>query len=207
MKLFNSIPFILLAISANAFAEGFYVSGEVTHSSNSLNKNHFDNSLVNAGATGLSSNESDQSNQWRLQGGYRFNPNFAVELGYIDLGKTKYKANYTGGTAHGDLKAGGLDVAALAILPVTENLALFGKAGVIGAKVESSLSATAPAAFASKNDTTHEFLPLLGVGASYKVTQNVDLRADFDHVSGIGKSGKTGEMDSNMLSIGATYNF
>jgi OmpA-OmpF porin, OOP family len=48
---------------------------------------------------------------------------------------------------------------------------------------------------------------LLGVGASYKLTQNVDLRADFDHVSGLGKSSKTGKMDDNIFSLGAVYNF
>lgn len=33
--------------------------------------------------------------------GYRFNQNFAVEGGYVDLGKASYSANFTGGNANG----------------------------------------------------------------------------------------------------------
>ena len=207
MKISTCLSLLLLAASSSAFADGFYVLGEVTHSSTSLSKSHFNDSLTSAGATGLSTSTDDQSNQWRLQGGYRFNPNFAVEAGYIDLGKAKYKADYAGGSAKGELKAGGIDVAALGILPVTENFSVFGKAGVIGTRVKSKLSASGPAAAASGSDTTHEILPLVGVGATYKVSQNLDLRADFDHVSGIGKSSKTGKMSSNMISLGVAYNF
>jgi len=45
------------------------------------------------------------------------------------------------------------------------------------------------------------------VGAIYKLTQNVDVRGDYDYVSGLGSSGKTGQMDSSMFSVGVAYNF
>jgi len=212
MKLIHSIPLFCLAVSANTFAEdstknGFYVLGEVTHSSTPLDKKGFDQSLTNASATGLTSNSKDQSNQWRLQGGYKFNPNFAVEGGYIDLGKSKYKAAYNQGTAQGELKAGGFDLAALGILPITDKVSIFAKLGVMAASVDSKLKTNSASVLINKKGSEHEFLPMVGVGASYKLTDNVDLRADFDRVSNIGKSSKTGQMDSNMLSIGAAYNF
>jgi OOP family OmpA-OmpF porin len=207
MKLHFLAPLALFALTSTAFAEGFYGVGEVTHSSVSLDRTHFDTTLTTHGATGLSSSDSGSGNQWRLQGGYRFNPYLAVEAGYIDFGKTKYQASYSGGSAQGSLKAGGIDVAGLVSLPVNDNLSVFGKAGMVAAKVKSNLVAGAPAALASGNDSVNVVRPLVGVGALYKLTQNVDVRADYDYVGGLGKSNRTGKMDANLFSLGVAYNF
>jgi OOP family OmpA-OmpF porin len=207
MKLKYLAPLALFALTSTAFADGFYVLGEVTHSITSLDRNHFDNALTANGATGLSSSDKGDSNQWRLQGGYRFNQYLAVEGGYIDFGKSKYKADYLGGSAQGSLKAGGFDMAAVVSLPLNDSFSIFGKAGLVAANIKSSLSAGVPASLASGSHSSSELLPLLGVGASYKLTQNIDLRGDYDHVSGLGNAKKTGKMDDNMFSLGLVYNF
>jgi OOP family OmpA-OmpF porin len=163
--------------------------------------------LTSAGATGLSSSDSGSGNQWRLQLGYGINRNLAIEAGYIDFGKAKYSASYAGGTATGDLKAGGLDLVALGILPLTDKFSIFGKAGAVALKAKSSLTADASAVTATGKATANEVRPLIGLGASYKIANNVDLRTEFDHVNGIGKSNKTGTMDSNMISMGVAYHF
>ena len=207
MKFQHLAPLALLTLTSAAFADGFYGVGEVTRSNTSLDKNYFDGALTHNGASGLSSHDTGNGNQWRLQGGYQFNPNLAIEAGYIDFGTAKYKATYAGGTAHGSLKAGGFDVVGLALIPLSPDFSIFGKAGLVYANVKSSLSANGPAALASESNSTHVARPLLGVGASYKVAQNVDLRADFDHVSGLGKSSTTGKMNDNLFSIGVAYHF
>jgi OOP family OmpA-OmpF porin len=207
MKLHHLASLAMLALSTTAFADGFYGVGEVTRSSVSLDRNHFDNALLANGATSLSGSDSGSDTKWRLQGGYRFNPNVAVEAGYIDFGKARYSASYTGGSAQGSLKAGGVDVAALVGLPLNDSFSVFAKAGMVAAKVDSRLTAGAPASLASGSDSTHVVRPLLGVGALYKLGDHVDLRADYDHVSGLGKSDRTGKMDANMVSLGVAYNF
>jgi len=207
MKRLPLASLALLALSTTAFADGFYGVGEITRSNLSLDRNHFDSALLANGATGLASSDSGNPTRWRLQGGYRFNPNVAVEAGYIDFGKAKYSATYTGGSAQGSLKAGGVDVVALVGLPLGDSFSVFAKAGVVAASVKSSLTASGPAALASSADSTHVVRPLLGVGALYKLTDHVDLRADYDHVSGLGKSNRTGKMDANLFSLGLAYNF
>ena len=207
MKLQHLASFALLALSTPAFADGFYGVGEITRSNLSLDRNHFDSALLANGATGLSSGDSGNPTKWRLQGGYRFNPNLAVEAGYIDFGKAKYTAAYTGGSAQGSLKAGGVDVAALVGLPLNDSFSVFAKAGVVAAKVDSRLAASGAAVAASGDASTHVVRPLLGLGAIYKLSDHVDLRADYDHVSGLGKSDKTGKMTANMVSLGVAYNF
>lgn len=204
MKFQYLAPLAFILVNTTASADGFYALGEVTHSNNSLKHGKFDQQLETAGATGLSSSDKGDSNQWRLQGGYRFNQNLAVEAGYIDFGEAKYSAAYTGGTAKGKLKAGGVDVAAVLSLPVADSFSVFGKAGVVAARVKKTLSADALAVESSTS--TNVVRPLFGVGASYKLTQNVDLRADFDHVSDLGKTA-SGKMNDNMVSLGLGYNF
>jgi OOP family OmpA-OmpF porin len=207
MKLYQFAPLALLALTTMASADGFYGLGEVTYSTLSLDQKHFDSALSANGATGLSSSDSGSGAQWRLQGGYRFNPYLAVEAGYIDFGKAKYQASYAGGSAEGKLKAGGMDMAALIGLPLSDSILVFGKVGVVDAKVESNLTASAPANSASGSNSVYSVRPLVGMGAIYKLTQNVDLRGDYDYVSGLGTSSKTGQMNSSMFSMGIGYNF
>lgn len=101
-------------------------------------------------------------------------------------------------------RAGGVDVAALASLPLSDSISVFGKAGMVAAKAESSLAADGPASLASGSASEHVVRPLLGVGGLYKLTQDVDLRADYDYVNGLGKTGKT---DAKLFSLGVAYNF
>ena len=203
MKLYQLMPLSLLALSTAATASDFYLLGEATHSKNTLSNNTFDTALNGAGATGLASSDKGGSNQLRLQLGYSLSPNFAVEAGYIDFGKVKYSASYTGGTADGTLKAGGIDVSALGILPLSDSFAVFGKAGVVAAKVKSSLSSSLLNSSASSNVVR----PLLGMGVTYKLSGNMDMRAEYEHVSSLGKTATTGKMTDNMLSLGMAYHF
>jgi OOP family OmpA-OmpF porin len=196
------IPLVLLTLSTGALADNdLYVVGEVTHSRDTLKTSTFDSQLTPP----VTSNGKSNGNQWRLQLGYKVNPNFAVEAGYIDFGKAKYSATYgvSGGTAQGTVKAGGFDIAALGILPVADNFSVFGKAGIVAARVKSSLTD----ATASGEVSSNVISPLIGLGASYKVSDNMDVRAEYDHVSNLGKTSTTGKMSANMLSVGVAYHF
>ncbi|CAN5879768.1 hypothetical protein BH11PSE8_BH11PSE8_27810 [soil metagenome] len=190
-----------------ASAEGLYVVGEVTRSSDSLNRDHFDRSITSAGAAGLSSSAREGSNQWRLQGGYRFGENWAVEAGYMDLGKAKYSAAYTGGTANGSLEAAGFDAAGLYLLPLASGFTLFGKAGIVIAKVKSNLAGVPGEGAGSIDASSTSVKPLLGLGFTYALTEHIDLRSEFDHVGRIGSSNRTGTMNASMFSVGAVYHF
>jgi len=194
----------LLVCSASAWAEGFYGLGEITHSSTSLDSSYFNNVLSSNGSPASSSSTSGSGTQWRLQLGYQFNDTLAVEGGYIDFGKAKYSANYAGGSAQGSLKAGGVDIAGVASLPLNEQFALLGKLGVVVAQVKSSLSTDTLGSFGSKKTVLS---PLIGVGAVYKLNAAWDVRADLDYVSGLGKTDTTGKMSTTMLSLGAVYHF
>jgi OOP family OmpA-OmpF porin len=197
----------LVVVATTASAEGMYITGEVSRTQDAMNRGYFDNSLATAGAAGVASSAAGHGTQWRVQGGYRINPNLAIEAGYIDFGKSSYTATYAGGTAQGTLKAGGADVAGLALWPIDTKFTLFGKAGIVAASVKSSYSAATLASLPVANTSATVVRPLLGLGALYKLTDKIDLRTEFDHVSRLGTSAKTGTMNANMFSMGIGYNF
>jgi opacity protein-like surface antigen len=81
---------------------------------------------------------------------------------------------------------------------------VFGKAGIVAARVKSSLTAAAPGI--SNDASTTVVRPLVGFGTEVALTDKVSLRLDYDHVSGLGDS-STGKMNVDMVSAGLGYKF
>jgi OOP family OmpA-OmpF porin len=207
MKLRMVLFGALSVATASAHAGDWYGLGLVTGSSASLDKSTTDQALTAAGAAGLSSSTNDSTTKWRLQLGYKFNDYLAVEGGYIDLGKSEYSASYAGGKASGSVEAAGPNLDALLMLPLGEDLSLFGELGVVDAKVKSKLSASgAGAAAADKYDNT-KARPLYGLGAIYSFSDHTAMRASYERVTSLGDSNRIGSMDVDMYSVGLSYTF
>lgn len=204
----RTLLFVALAATAvSAHAGDWYGLGMITRSSANTDHAAADGALSAAGATGLSASTDDKSNKWRLQLGYQFNDYLAVEAGYIDIGKTKYSATYTGGSASGEIKSGGPDVVALGMLPLGNGFSAFGELGLIDAKTKTSLSASGVAAAASDKYDKTKLRPLYGVGGIYNFNDTTAMRVSLERVNNLGDKGRLGNMDVNMYSIGLSYKF
>ena len=79
--------------------------------------------IDNAGIAGSTDKED---NAWKAFGGYQFNQNFAVEGGYVDLGK----ASVNGATGSGTTDSNTWHAGVVGSLPVTPQFALTGKLGI-----------------------------------------------------------------------------
>src|SRR5262245_7319797 len=125
-----------------AGVDGWYVGGALGGSQQHFGGGQIDNALSNQGLTSSSSiDKSDTS--LRLFGGYQFNPNLAVEGGYVNLGKFDYSSTISApaaDTVSGHLSVQGADLAAVGILPLHEQFGLFGKAGLFYAQTKLSES-------------------------------------------------------------------
>jgi len=199
---------LLLGTATSAYAAGnWYVVGAVSRSSAKLDAGALDAALTGSGATGLTSGQSGVHGQWRLQLGYKFNPYFALEGGYIDLGKRTYNATFTGGSATVDWKSGGIDLAALGTLPLGDGISLLGKVGLIDAKTTGTWSSTGLAGAPSGKVTKSAWRPFVGVGASYALTKRTSLRAEYERFNGIGDGSRTGKANVNVVSVGVRYDF
>ncbi len=113
---------------------------------------------------------------FKLFGGLRFHRNFAVELGYADLGD--YQANGTvagGAPATLELDGGVLTGQLVGLLPLGQRWNLLGKVGAFYNDADSSEPATVDVDVA---DSTFGWA--LTGGVEYWVTEGFAVRAEFD---------------------------
>lgn len=129
-----------------------------------------------------------------LRGGYRLHANWAVEAGYADLGKSKYRQT---GFPDGTIKTNLWHVDAVGILPLADKFAVFGKLGVAQMNYEDSGY--------KENKTT----PHLGLGVSYALTPAVALRAEYDDYgkASFGSGSNSTDLRSHQFSLGLDYRF
>ena len=109
----------------------------------------------------------DEDTAFSVFGGYQFNRYFGVETGYADFGKIEPEV--AGPALEGDSAY----LTAVGTLPVSENFALYAKAGVHRWNVDTSLPGL------TGNDDDSGTDPTYGVGAQYRFTDRVALRGEY----------------------------
>lgn len=186
----------------SAHADGIYLLGSAGQSKYKLSKDDFDNALRGAGAIGVTSTTHENDSAYKIQLGYQFTPNFALEAGYIDLGKARYTANFLGGSANASVKAQGVNVATLGIIPIYGSASLFAKVGVINAKANTNLST-------SQQNVSIESTHLranTGLGFNYGFTKSLGVRVEYEQFYKLGDThGGTQRVD--FWSMGIAYKF
>ena len=129
---------------------------------------------------------SDSGLKWSATGaavfgGYRFNENFAVELGYRNLG-----SNDVLGV---DLKANSTQLSMLGTLPMSKEWGVYGRLGI------NTLHAKATAAGVTASD--RQTKALIGAGLRYEVSPTVGLRLEVQKPYA----------DTNTVAFGAEFRF
>ncbi len=130
-------------------------------------------------------NCDDGSSGFKLLGGYKFNPNLAIEGGYFDFGKAS-----AGGET---LKANGFGVGGAFHHDINSDFNLVGRLGVANMKADDSDS--------SSESSTQLYG---GIGLGYKVAPNWSVDAAYDF-SKIKLSGE--KFDVHLFSVGLTFAF
>jgi OOP family OmpA-OmpF porin len=156
---------------------GFYIGG-------SLGQMDASGSCI----AGVSCDFKDSS--WKIFGGYRFHPNFAAEAFYANWGEISLRSGPLSVT--GEVSTVG--IAALGIVPLGHQFALFGKLGF--GNTDQEFTATAPGLLASESNDGTEMI--LGFGATYSLTSNLGLRAEWETLN---------DSEVDIISIGIQYRF
>jgi OOP family OmpA-OmpF porin len=131
----------------------------------------------------------DGNQAWKIYGGYEIGGQVILEGGYVSLGELK-----------GDdttAKASGFTASTLAYIPVNEQINIFGKAGFF--KWENEI--TQP----DQKITTDDVNALVGFGASYKLSNNLNVRAEWEQYKDIVMDENEGKTNLNTLSMGVTF--
>ncbi|MBU1665601.1 MAG: outer membrane beta-barrel protein [Gammaproteobacteria bacterium] len=165
--------------------------------------------LADYGITATSTAE-DTDTAWKLFAGYRINKNFAVEGSYADLGKATFDSTVTApaaGTVNISWKSKAWSLAAVGILPVTDQFEVFGKIGGHFWDVDMSVTATGGGGTAAGSASDDGTSWLYGVGASYSFSKNIAVRAEWERYQDVGDENTTGKSDVDMLSVGVQYKF
>jgi OOP family OmpA-OmpF porin len=148
----------------------------------------------------------DKDTAWKIFGGYQFHPNFAVELGYADLGSVKASGSDAGVTFDITGKQTAWDLTGVASWPLANRFAVFGRLGLYygESKGSGTVSFGGVSGSGSVSDTNTDFT--FGLGASYNLTSNAGLRVEWQRYNDMGGD-NVGKSNVDVLSIGALYRF
>lgn len=160
----------LLAFSIGANAEGGYIG-------------------LSVGQTDVDISGFDDGTSIALVGGYRVNSNFAIEASYIDLGESEDDI-----APVWTLEADGFNFSAVGIIPVNEQVEIFGKIGMFMWDV--TLDEAGTGEIASDDGTDISF----GVGGSVKLAEQFSLVLEFQRFDIDGD-------DVDNISLGGRINF
>jgi OOP family OmpA-OmpF porin len=177
-------------ISAPVFAQQSKASW---YAGGSFGQSKANDACDGASELGFSCDDSDTA--WKIIGGYQVNRNFALELGYTDLGEV----SASGGGLNASIESSAWELVGLGILPLANRFSLFGKAGLFRSESDLNISGIANE---SETNTGLTF----GVGAMFDVTSNVSVRAEWQRYQDVG-GGDTGEADVDVMSVGALFRF
>lgn len=144
--------------------------------------------ICNGVPGGVSCDDNDTG--WKLYGGYSFNDNIAVELGWVNLGE----ATVSGGGLNASAEADGWELSVLLGGKVTQNLSLYGKLGAfrwdVDAKSNFGLSGSD-----SGTDAVY------GLGARYDFTPTAGMRLQWDRFNDVG------DVDIDLWSVSLEFRF
>lgn len=165
----------LLAMAPSAFAapnaDNLYI-GIGTGFSSLENDGEDVDDFISDGADDFDLDD-DEDNVFKGFVGYEFNPYFATELFYADLGRTRLEGNNGANT---DLESNAYGVSLVGKLPLTDWFELFAKAGM--AKWETDVDGNLGNASVDLEDNDG-IDPVYGVGAQFNF-EPILVRAEYE---------------------------
>src|SRR2546426_11395601 len=160
-----------LASAQSADKAGWYAGLDLGRSRLGMSGADIDGALANQGVGGSSSVDRSDTG-FGINGGYRFNRNFAVEAGWARLRDFSYSSNTGTDTIDGKFKANALSLAGLGIYPLTPNWSVYGKAGLARTSVD--LEASSETGATAVSNQSHAGIGwLLGAGLTYDFSRGV----------------------------------
>lgn len=222
----------LSTTAVQAYEPSGYVTGSIGQARADKPKlaKDLQNSFKGGGSvpTVSSSTSSDRTDTaYKIAVGLQANSYVALELQYIDLGKSKYKGRESGPlfpvgffSEHEevDFKTSGLGANLVGTYPI-EDFTLFAKAGYHYLKTKASFKYTdidtvSGNDYESASKTVRKWTPSFGIGASYNITPEFAVVAEYERYKGVAdKKFKYFDERTNMkhdidfASIGLRYNF
>lgn len=213
----------MLAVS-QAHADGYvWLEGGVGYAD--LSTKGFDQAATDwrasPTATGAHVSDDDSDALWRLGAGYALNDHWAVELFYEDLGEYSGSMTLEGTSPQGAnatldateaVGLSGFGAQVVGQWPLNERFSLLGTAGLSYLDNEREYRAAVsnfntPGESARQSDDSHEWVPTLGFGVSFQVTDQLDVRGRYSRYFDAGETDNLPSFDLDTLSAGLTWHW
>ncbi|RFB74110.1 MULTISPECIES: outer membrane beta-barrel protein [unclassified Herbaspirillum] len=177
--------------SVAAEAQGWYAGVSAGYAQNKASGINF--------LAGTSKKESDTG--FKVFGGYQFTPNWAAELEAVDFGK--FQADSTFLTSR--VKASAIGASVIGSYPLSSEFSVFGKLGAAAKFTKVDESAPIIGYKYSQKKTSGSVLA--GVGAEYKLSAQLSLRAEYEYFGKTSVGETTGKLTNSLASLGLRYSF
>lgn len=164
----------------------FYLSGVIGQSN--FKTNNADFSPLNVTSV------DKKDTQFGIAAGYRFSPNLAVELGYLDFGKAKVNATYSGTGVTGEGKINTTHASLIFSAPIDPFWSVYGRLGA--ARSDRKVSASASGLTLSESDKKTE--ALFGLGMGYAFARNLTGTLEYQ---------KLNDSDVSAINLGVRIGF
>lgn len=143
----------------------------------------------------------DSDTAANLYVGYAFNENIAVEGGYHDMGSINSMVGNCSSPEPTDPSADGVSLSVLGRAPISEKVAVYGRAGAMFWNLDVDASASAPAV------SDDGVSPLVGVGVGVALSERIEGRVEYDRFFDVGEQETTGQTDIDTLTAGVAVKF
>jgi len=192
---------VSLASASKAMAGDWYAGAGVSSSKNAYDAADYER-------PGVTNTQNDRSPGYRVLGGYRFTPKFAVEGGYGDIGAFKYKYGSTTamGNARDATKISAWTLAGVGQYYLSSAFSLLGKLGLANVEYRDTLTYDntalngpgmaqyAPLGTTMTSRETSKISSKLyyGFGLQYDLTKSIGLRGLYEDYGSQGSASPTG---------------
>lgn len=201
----------MLGVCATAGAqEGLYGGIGVGAAKTSIS--HRALGITGATASSLSRDETDAGG--KIFAGYRATPGFAIEAGYVDLGKSSAKRSMTSpsaGSVAQDTRNTGWFVDLVGMVPIgASDFSLIGRVGGIASETTRNFSTAGtvtPLPGAASKYKDKEANWKYGGGAQYEISKTMAARGEFEVYRRLGDEGSVGEADVGLFSVNLLIKF
>ncbi len=166
------------------------------------------------GATASELQRSESSTGAKIFAGYKANPNMAVEVGYVDLGKSRATRNMTApgtGSIGIDSRNTGWFVDLVGMMPTgISDVSVIGKLGGVATETGKQLSTTGAVGLAPGSPSTFQERELnwkFGAGAQYDFSKTMAARGEWERYRRMGKDTGVGESEADLFSLNLLIRF
>ncbi|WP_282039967.1 outer membrane beta-barrel protein [Halomonas alimentaria] len=205
MKRLIATAALATLVASPAFAQSYqYNPNEGPYVGAGLGYIEHQANLADYAGSAVSNVDVDDSDTgYKLFVGYQFNPNFAIEASYLDLGDAEASYRYRGEPGNAELSVDGFGFALVGKLPIQSGFSVYGKLGMIAWDADFTDNY-----FNGAQRTTDSYGedgtdPFYGIGAEYEV-ERILMRAEFERYD-ISESGEDFEIDMISASIGYRF--